>query len=60
MSRLLRRIAGMACAAFLSMAAIAHAQPVELKLATFGPPKSYFYVEVLIPWLEAEIGRAHV
>src|SRR5690242_15553848 len=22
------------------------------QLATFGPPQSYFYVEVLIPWLE--------
>jgi TRAP-type transport system periplasmic protein len=31
----------------------ANAQPVELKLATFGPPDSYFYVEVLIPWMEA-------
>jgi TRAP-type C4-dicarboxylate transport system substrate-binding protein len=52
MSRFIRRIAGLACSAFLSLAAVAQAQPVELKLATFGPPQSYFYVEVLIPWLE--------
>jgi TRAP-type C4-dicarboxylate transport system substrate-binding protein len=35
------------------MAGIAAAQPVALKLATFGPPQSYFYAEVLIPWMEA-------
>jgi TRAP-type C4-dicarboxylate transport system substrate-binding protein len=53
MSGFHRRVAGMACAAFLSTIACANAQPVELKLATFGPPQSYFYVEVLIPFLEA-------
>lgn len=37
----------------LALAAPAAAAPVQLKLATFGPPQSYFYVEVLIPWLEA-------
>jgi TRAP-type C4-dicarboxylate transport system substrate-binding protein len=52
MSRLIRRVAGLACVALLSLAATANAQPVELKLATFGPPQSYFYAEVLIPWLE--------
>jgi TRAP-type C4-dicarboxylate transport system substrate-binding protein len=50
---MLRRIAGFAAAIWLSTIAFANAQPIEMKLATFGPPQSYFYVEVLIPWLEA-------
>jgi TRAP-type C4-dicarboxylate transport system substrate-binding protein len=50
---MLRRIAGFAAAIWLSTMAFANAQPIEMKLATFGPPQSYFYVEVLIPWLEA-------
>jgi TRAP-type C4-dicarboxylate transport system substrate-binding protein len=29
------------------------AEPIQLKLATFGPPQSFFYVDVLIPWMEA-------
>lgn len=53
MSRILRSLMGMICLVWLSTATFAHAQPVALKLATFGPPQSYFYVEVLIPWLEA-------
>jgi len=32
---------------------VVNAEPLQLKLATFGPPNSYFYVEVLIPWIEA-------
>jgi TRAP-type C4-dicarboxylate transport system substrate-binding protein len=44
-------LAGMAGAMLLG--AGASAEPTQLKLATFGPPQSYFYVEVLIPWAEA-------
>ncbi len=53
MSRFLLRVAGAVAAAWLSTAPLAQADPIPLKLATFGPPQSYFYVEVLIPWLEA-------
>jgi len=53
MSRFSRRLVGIALSAWLATASLAQAQPIELKLATFGPPQSYFYVEVLIPWLEA-------
>src|SRR6185369_7938871 len=28
-------------------------EPMQLRLATFGPPGSYFYVEVVLPWAEA-------
>ena len=28
-------------------------QPLQLKMATVGPPNAYFYTEVLIPWMEA-------
>jgi TRAP-type C4-dicarboxylate transport system substrate-binding protein len=48
-----RRVAGVVCLAWLSTTGFVTAQPLELKLATFGPPQSYFYVDVLIPWLEA-------
>src|SRR5579862_5542408 len=53
MGRSLRRIIGVAMMMLLAWATHAEAQPRELKLATFGPPQSYFYVEVLIPWLQA-------
>jgi TRAP-type C4-dicarboxylate transport system substrate-binding protein len=39
--------------AALLVAGAVHAQPVPLKLATFGPPQAYFYAEVVIPWMEA-------
>jgi len=45
--------------ASLWLAGIGNAEPVQLKLATFGPPQSYFYVEVLIPWMEAVNRDAH-
>jgi TRAP-type transport system periplasmic protein len=53
MHRVLRGAAGVLCAACLWPTAAAEAQPVPLKLATFGPPQSYFYAEVVIPWMEA-------
>lgn len=53
MPRSLGRIASAVGAALLALSLPAAAAPLELKLATFGPPRSYFYVEVLIPWLEA-------
>ena len=53
MTRALRRIASVVGALLLALPGVACAAPLELKLATFGPPQSYFYVEVLIPWLEA-------
>ncbi len=47
-------------AAYLWLAAgIGRAEPLQLKLATFGPPQSYFYVEVLIPWMEAVNRDSH-
>ena len=36
-----------------AVAGNAAADPIPLKLATFGPPQSFFYVEVIIPWMEA-------
>ncbi|HEY3920134.1 MAG TPA: TRAP transporter substrate-binding protein [Stellaceae bacterium] len=53
MFRYLGRIVGVACVAWLSTIAVAGAQPIEMKLATFGPPQSYFYKDVLIPWMNA-------
>ncbi|HXQ54027.1 MAG TPA: TRAP transporter substrate-binding protein [Stellaceae bacterium] len=53
MSSFAFRAAGLACVALIWAAGAVRAEPVQLKLATFGPPNSYFYVEVLIPWLEA-------
>jgi TRAP-type C4-dicarboxylate transport system substrate-binding protein len=53
MHRSFLRALGAVCTGFIWTATIAHAQPTQLKLATFGPPQSYFYVEVVIPWMEA-------
>ena len=53
MYRSVLRIAGGICAIAWCAAGVAAAEPVQLKLATFGPPQSYFYAEVLIPWMEA-------
>lgn len=53
MTRALRRMASVVGALLVALPGVAGAAPLELKLATFGPPQSYFYVEVLIPWLEA-------
>lgn len=53
MFRSILRLAGLIAVALISVTRAAHAQAVPLKLATFGPPQSYFYVEVLIPWMEA-------
>ena len=54
MIRCMLRAAGLIGAYLWLAAGIANAEPVPLNLATFGPPQSYFYVEVL------KIGRAHV
>lgn len=43
-------VAGVACAS----AALA---ATEIKLATFGPPNSFFYVEVILPWA-AKVSQA--
>ncbi|MGE0746359.1 MAG: TRAP transporter substrate-binding protein [Rhodospirillales bacterium] len=51
MSILTTRLAG-AAGALALMAGAASAQ-TELKLATFGPPTSYFYVDTVLPWAEA-------
>ncbi|MCC6474544.1 MAG: TRAP transporter substrate-binding protein [Burkholderiales bacterium] len=40
-----------ACA--LALLTGAAAAQTELKLATFGPPTSYFYVDTVLPWAEA-------
>ncbi len=53
MDRSVLRIAAVICALAWCAAGIAKAEPLQLKLATFGPPQSYFYAEVLIPWMEA-------
>ena len=53
MVKFLSRIVGMVGAALLATIAVAGAQPIEMKLATFGPPQSYFYKDVLIPWMNA-------
>ena len=47
----LTALAGLA-GAMLIAAGSADAQ-TQLKLATFGPPQSFFYQEVVIPWAEA-------
>lgn len=41
-----------AAVAFVALGGTANAA-TELKLATFGPPNSFFYVEVIIPWAKA-------
>jgi TRAP-type C4-dicarboxylate transport system substrate-binding protein len=51
MSRFVTRVSG-AVGALLLMAGTAAAQ-TELKLATFGPPNSFFYVDTVLPWAEA-------
>ena len=45
--------AAAAFAGAMALAAAASAEPAQLKLATFGPPQSFFYVEVVLPWAEA-------
>ncbi len=51
MSNFISRIAGTVCVMAL-FAGTASAQ-TELKLATFGPPTSFFYVDTVLPWAEA-------
>lgn len=53
MLKLIGRVVALAAAAWWATIATASAQPIELKLATFGPPQSYFYKEVVIPWIAA-------
>ena len=53
MVRCIPRAAGLIGGYLWLAAGIANAEPVPLNLATFGPPQSYFYVEVLIPWMQA-------
>jgi TRAP-type transport system periplasmic protein len=53
MHRCVLRAAAVVCAILWCAVRTANAEPLQLKLATFGPPQSYFYVEVLIPWMEA-------
>ena len=48
-----RSIRAVVFTAAIALSACALAEPVQLKLATFGPPQSYFYAEVVIPWMEA-------
>lgn len=43
-----------AAAIFFGATSLAAAQqPITLRLATFGPPTSYFYVDTILPWAEA-------
>lgn len=51
MSKFATRTTGAACAVMM-LAGTAAAQ-TELKLATFGPPNSFFYVDTVLPWAEA-------
>jgi TRAP-type transport system periplasmic protein len=51
MSKFMFRIAGAACA--LAFAAGTATAQTELKLATFGPPNSFFYVDTVLPFAEA-------
>src|ERR1700761_7552362 len=53
MKRFLCRVAAAGVPVLLGTIGGANAQPLQLKLATFGPPQSYFYAEVLIPWMDA-------
>src|SRR4051812_21259571 len=53
MTNFVARIAGAAALASSLMVGSAMAEPVQLKLATFGPPTSYFYVDIILPWAEA-------
>ena len=59
MVRCILRAAGLIGAYLWLAAGIGNAEPMQLNLATFGPPQSYFYVEVLIPWMEAVNRDAH-
>ena len=52
MSRRISALVPAALAAAMALGAPAHAA-TELKLGTFGPPQSFFYVEVVVPWLNA-------
>lgn len=52
---MMRHITRLAFAALVFGSAVgpaAAADPIQLKLATFGPPTSYFYGEVVLPWAE--------
>lgn len=51
MSNFISRMAGAACA--LAMLGGGAAAQTELKLATFGPPNSFFLVDTVMPWAEA-------
>src|SRR5258708_38363656 len=53
MFRSILLMAELIAAVWISATSATFAQAVPLKLATFGPPQSYFYVEVLIPWMDA-------
>jgi hypothetical protein len=45
---------GFAVAAMLAFNVGATAQqPTELRLAIWGPPQTYFYAEVVYPWVDA-------
>jgi TRAP-type C4-dicarboxylate transport system substrate-binding protein len=47
------RIAGAVLIATVAFGRPGAADPIQLKLATFGPPQSYFYAEVVLPWAQA-------
>jgi TRAP-type C4-dicarboxylate transport system substrate-binding protein len=51
-SRILMPCVALLAALLLNRAAPAQ-EPMQLRLATFGPPTSYFYVEVVLPWADA-------
>jgi TRAP-type C4-dicarboxylate transport system substrate-binding protein len=57
--RVAARIGAYFCLAASIAASSVQAEPLHLNLATFGPPQSYFYVEVLIPWMEAVNQDSH-
>jgi TRAP-type C4-dicarboxylate transport system substrate-binding protein len=48
-----RSIRAVAFSAGIAFSTGANAEPVQLKLATFGQPQAYFLAEVVIPWMEA-------
>jgi len=51
---------GIAAAAMLVLNVGASAQqPTELRLATWGPPQTYFYTEVVYPWVDAVNRDSH-
>lgn len=52
MQKFLARTAGV-LGAVLALGGAAKAEPMQLRLATFGPPTSYFYVDIVLPWAEA-------